>query len=482
MSGIMASLGNSANALNVLEQALAVVQNNVDNSSTPGYAAQQLNIEALPFDVATGAGGGVTSAGLHSSRDQYLDSAVQSQVQTLGLYTAQAQATGTIQSFFDVTGNSGVASALSNLYSAFSAWATSPNDTTAQQSVISGAGAVASAFQGLSNSLDTISGQIGQQAGTTVTQINNLAAQIAQYNVGALKNSRQPDPGADAQLEANLESLSQLVNFTALKQADGTVTVLIGGGGTPLVLGSQQYSVSAQNGVVTIPPPANPNSPPTSQILDSQGNDITADITGGKLGGLLNARNTVLAAIIGDGQQAGSLNQLAKGLADTVNQILESGTVSTAPGAAAGIPLFTYDASDATATAGSLAVNPAITGSQLAPADASGNANGNANLLATLANPSGGPGSIGGLSYTQYFGQIAAFVGQQSATAQNNQTSQQTVVTQAQSLQSQISGVSLNSSAAQLLQLQNAYEAVSRVLTVVNSLADNIIGLIPQNQ
>lgn len=481
MGSVLASLGSSAGALNVLEQALAVVQNNVDNSSTPGYASQQLNIEAMPFDVATGAAGGVTSDGPKSSRDQYVDSAVQSQMQTLGLYTAQNQATGNIQSFFDVSGNSGISSALNNLYSAFSAWATTPSDPTAQQNVISNAGAVASAFQGLSNSLDQTSVQVGQQVSSSVTQINTLASQIAQYNAGVLKE-QQPDPGADAQLEANLESLSQLVNFTALKQANGTVTVLIGGGGTPLVIGSQQYSVSAQSGVATNPPPANPNSPPTSQILDSQGNDITGDITGGQLGGLLDARNNVLASIIGDGQQAGSLNQLASGLADTVNRILESGTVSTASGAASGIPLFTYDSSDATAAAGSLAVNPAITGSQLAPVDSSGDANGNASALAGLANPSGTQGTIDGLSYSEYFGQIAAYVGQQNQIAQNNQTSQQTVVTQAQSLQNQISGVSLDASAAQLLQLQNAYQAVSRVLTVVNTLADNIIGLIPQSQ
>jgi flagellar hook-associated protein 1 FlgK len=311
-----------------------------------------------------------------------------------------------------------------------------------------------------------------------VNQINSLASQIQQYNAGRLKDP-QANPGADAQLEANLESLSHLVNFTALKQADGTVTVLVGGG-TPLVIGSQQYSISAQNAVVTQPAPVNPNSPPTSQILDSQGNDITSAITGGQLGGLLDSRNRVLGSIIGDAQQAGTLNQLASGLADTVNQILQSGTVSTAPGAAAGIPLFTYDNSDATLAAGSLAVNPAITGAQLAPVDASGNANGNANQLAALANPTGSQGQINGMSYVQFFGQIAASVGQENQTAQNNETSQQQVVSQAQSLQNQISGVSLDGSATQLLQFQRAYEAVSRVLTIVNGLADSILNLVPQ--
>ncbi len=480
MPDILASLGSSASALNVLQQAMGVVQNNVDNSSTPGYASQQLNIEALPFDEATGAAGGVAAAGLDDSRDAYLDSAVQTQMQSLGLYTAQNQATGTIQSFFDVSGTTGVSAALSSLFSAFSAWSTTPNDPVAQQTVISDAGNVASSIQGLSTSLNQTSVQLGQQVGSTVTQINNLAAEIQQYNVGRLQTT-QPDPGADAQLETNLESLSHLVNFTALKQTNGTVTVLIGGG-TPLVIGNQQYSISAGNSVVSNPAPANPESPPTSQILDSQGNDITADITGGQLGGLLDSRNNVLASIIGNSQQAGTLNQLASGLADTVNQILQSGTVSTASGAAAGTPLFSYNTADATLAAGSLAVNPSITGAALAPVDSTGNSNGNANQLAALANPTTSQGQIDGMNYVQFFGQIAASAGTANQTAQSNQTAQQTVVTQAQSLQTQISGVSLDASASQILQLQNAYQAVSRVLTIVNTLADNIIGLIPQDQ
>src|ERR1700733_13168521 len=147
MGNILASLGSSASALNVIQQALGVIQNNVDNSSTPGYASQQLNITAQPIDVATGAAGGIAAQGLIDSRDSYADTEVQRQLQTLGLYTAQAQSTSTIQSFFDVSGSGGVSAALSNLSTAFSAWSASPASATAQQTVISDASAFASSIQ-----------------------------------------------------------------------------------------------------------------------------------------------------------------------------------------------------------------------------------------------------------------------------------------------------------------------------------------------
>ncbi|HEY4085589.1 MAG TPA: flagellar hook-associated protein FlgK [Bryobacteraceae bacterium] len=472
---LTAALNNSANSLTVLQQALDVIQNNVSNSSTPGYATQKLNIRAQPFDVTSGAAGGIAAQGLISSRDSYADSEVQRQLQVLGGFTAQAQGTSSLQSLFDVTGTSGVPAALNNLYTAFSAWSASPTDATAEQNVISSAGSFANAVSQLSQSLQSQAKGLNSQIGSTVDQINTLAGQVRQYNQTKLQNP-DANPGADASLENTLEQLSQLTNFTALSQPDGTVTVLVGGG-SPLVIGNQQYSISAQAQVDNNPPAANPQSTPTSQILDDQGNDITASVTGGQLGGLLDVRNRVLTSIIGDSQQTGSLNQFAKTFADTVNNVLTSGTTSTATGAPAGLPLFTYNNADGTFAAGTLAVNPAITPAQLAPVDAAGNANGNANQLASLAT---GSSQVGGQSFVSFFSGIAAGAGQENATAQSNATLQQQVVSQTQSQRDQISGVSLDAQAASLLEFQRAYQSVARVLTVINSLADSILAIIPQ--
>ena len=150
--------------------------------------------------------------------------------------------------------------------------------------------------------------------------------------------------------------------------------------------------------------------------------------------------------------------------------------VSTAPGAAAGIPLFTYNNSDATLAAGTLAVNPAITPGALAPVDASGNSNGNANQLAALATAQG---QIGGESFSGFFGSIAAAAGQANQTATTNQTTQQSAVSQAQSLQQQVSGVSLDGQATTLLQYQHAYQAVTELITTINNLAGSLMNMIP---
>jgi flagellar hook-associated protein 1 FlgK len=460
MATISGMLSASGNALDVFQQALGVVQNNIDNSSTPGFAAQSLNLEAQPLDVTGGLTGGVAAAGLHNSRDQYAEEQVQVQTQTLGQYTAQAQATTTIQSLFGTSGASGVSGALSDLYQAFSAWSTTPSDATAQQAVIASAQDVASSIQGLQSSLSLNAQQLNTNIASTASQINTITAQIQAYNVERVSETT-PDPGQDAQLYSSLDNLSQLTNFSTVTQADGAVTVMLGGG-SPVVIGSQQYPISTAS------------SSSGTQVLDSNGNDITSQITSGQLGGMLSVSNGVLGSILGSASQTGTLNQFTTTLADTVNQILESGTVSTAPGAAAGTALFTYDtANDAAST---LEVNPAITASQLAPVDSSGNSNGNANQLAALEN---NPlTALGGTTLTQYFGQIASGVGQVNQTATDNQTSQQQVVAQATTLVNNASGVSLDSEAVNVLNFQRAYQAIAQVITEINNLSSSVMNLV----
>jgi flagellar hook-associated protein 1 FlgK len=475
MSSLIASMATAGNALDVYQQALTVVQNNITNSSTPGYATQSLNMVAQPLDVASGLAGGVAAQGLESSRDEYAEEEVRRQLQSLGTYETQASGLSSIDSLFDVTGNSGIPADLNNLYSSFSAWAASPSSASAQQMVIANAGNLASDVQSLAGSLAQASGAVETQIGSTVTQINQLTSTIQQLNVQRLQQGSS-DPGSDASLHSSLQQLSELVDVSVVNQPDGTVTVLMDGG-SPLVMGTSQYSISSAQSVPS--GAANPQSPPSSQILDSQGNDITSQIQGGQLGGLLDVHNNVLASLVGDGQQAGSLNQFAQAFADTVNGILQSGTVSPDSGAAQGAPLFVYDNSDPTAAAASFALNPAITPDQLAPVDAQGNANGNANQLASLAS-STSAGGVNGLTFGDFFSGIASYVGQESSTASTNQQAQQQVVTQTEALRDQASGVSLDDQAVSLLSFQKGYEATARLLTTLNDIAETTINMITE--
>ncbi len=62
--------------------------------------------------------------------------------------------------------------------------------------------------------------------------------------------------------------------------------------------------------------------------------------------------------------------------------------------------------------------------------------------------------------------------------AQDELTVRQSTTAQAKQLRQQMSGVSLDEEAATLVQFQRAYEATSRMITVLNQLTEDTINIL----
>jgi len=481
MANLISTMMSASGALDVYSQVLDVVQNNVTNASTPGYANQTEQLVAMPFDPSQGLTGGVLAGQVVSSRDQYAEQAVQQQTTLLGQAQQDVSSLTALQSQFDVTGTTGIDSAFNNLFQAFSAWSQTPTSTVAQQNVLQQATGVANAFQQTASGLAQVATDTSQQLQQTVTDVNQLTAQLAGYNQQIMNGDRN-DAGLDARIHSTLEQLSLDGGISSSLQANGTYTVLLTGQ-TPLVIGNQAYNLSA----VPEPPAAtsaNPVAPSLERILASDGADITSQITGGQLGSLLQTANTVLPGYLGDANQPGSLNILAQNFATQVNNLLmkgyqTDGSDGTVP--APGVPLFTYDTTNATNVAASLTVDPAVTPAQLAAIDLGPPevSNGVALALSQMANPADSTDEIGGLSYTQYYGNMASTAGNLLSNATNQLQTQQSAVAQAQNVRQQISGVSLDQEATILMQFQQAYEASSKLITILDQLTEDTINMLP---
>jgi flagellar hook-associated protein 1 len=483
MSNLLAALSSAANSISVFEKALSVSQNNIANSATPGYVEQTQTFHALPFDSFSGAAGGVNAGPVSDARNEFAEKAVQRAQTTLGNWEEQITTLQGLQTSFDLTGKSGIPGALNALFSAFSNWSASPNDNTARLGVLNAAQGLAQAFQQQAAEISSAATSADSELTSLVSQVNTLTGRIQQDNI---KNTTggTADSAVQADLYYNLEQLSEIVPITTRKESDGSTTVLLAGQ-TPLVIGVGQYRIDANIAVPLNPPPSNPGGPPSAQVLDSDGNDITARITSGKIGGLLQARNGTLARLQGDSNQQGSLNQLAQAIADRINSLLTGGNISdadpvTGAPAVPGIALFTYDATNPAATASTLAVNSAITPGQLAAIDPGPPEVGNGIPLAmaNLAAPQNAADKINNMSYTQYFGDIAADLGTAISTAQSNRSTTRDALTQAQTLRQQGSGVDLNSEAIKVLQFQQAYDAASKVVNILSQLTQNFLDAI----
>ena len=478
MSSITSTLLTAAGAMDAYSQALEVVQNNVANASTPDYAAQTQSFNALQFDPTQGYSGGVAAGEIVSSRDEYAEQAVQQQTTLLGQAQQDVNSLTAMQSQFNITGSSGISAAFNSLVSAFSAWGQTPDSAVAQENVIEQATAVASAFQQTATGLETVAQNTDQQLQSTVADINQMATQLAGYNQQIMNGDRN-DAGLDAQIHSTLDQLSNDGSISGTQQSDGTWTVVLNGQ-TPLVVQNQVYALSAGT-VAPSANAANPTAPPHLSLLAADGTDITADTTSGQLGSLLNTANNVLPGYLGDANQAGSLNILAQSFASNVNNLLTGGYQSSGPPPVAGVPLFTYDTTNATNVAQTLQVSSTITPAQLAaispgPPQVS---NGVPLALSQLADPTSASDEIDGLSYTQYYAGMASNVGALLDNANTNLQTQQSAVAQAQNVRQQISGVSLDDEAVLLIQFQQAYEASSKLINVLDQLTEDTMNMLP---
>lgn len=471
MGSLFSALNSAGQALDAFQTAIDVTQGNVTNANSPGYVEQTPLLETVNVGAASGVPGGIAEQ-TQDTRNQYAESVVQQQLSLQGEYQQLQTSLTPLENVFDVSSSSAIPSALNQLFQSFSNWSTQPTDATAQSNVISAAQQVAAAFQQAAAQLSTITSDTDQNIQSTVGQINQDAAQIQAYNE-AVSQQGGSNPSLDAQLYNALDDLSSQANIQVLPGIGSTVTVLLGGQ-TPLVIGTEVNALQVQSDASN-----GQNGPPNVQIVDSNGNDVTSQVTSGALAGLLSVRNQTIPSLAGGGQQVGGLNTLAQSLADSVNNLLEQGSTTSTPPYQAGVPLFTYNSSSPTNVAASLSVNPNITPSQLAATDPGPPAvsNGIALQLANLDSSSSA--QVDGQSFTQYFGSLTSQVGNAVNNANTAATSQAQLVTNAENLRQQLSGVSLDEEAIRLVQLQSSYQAVSKVVTVVDQLTQTLMNMMP---
>ena len=476
MTSLTSTLVGAASALDAFQYALTATGNNIDNASTPDYASQTVDLQAAPFDPAVGLAGGVLDGPLVDTRDLMAESDVWQQAGAQGEASAQSNALTAVQNAVPVGTGTGIPAALTTFFSDVSAWSAAPASGSAQQQVMVDASALAQSFQTTAAAVASASTSVTQSIGSTVGQINQLTSQIASVNAD-IQNGGEKDEGLQATLYSSLETLSGLVNIGVLQQPDGSVNVTLSSGAA-LVMGSQSYALTAGNAA----PPSTSTDPEASPDIDIQAADgtvVTGQITSGSLAGLLQVRNVTIPGLIGDPSQPGALNTLASTLAGAVNSIVAAGSVS-AGGPASGLDLFTVSGASASAAASSMAVNPNLTASQLPAFDpATGVPNGVPLAIAALANST--TDETGGLTYTTFYGNAAALVGSQLNQAQSNQTMTAQTLAQAQSMRQSDSGVSLDAEAINVLQFQAGYQAIAKMVTTIQTLAQSVIDMIPDS-
>src|SRR5690606_24363285 len=172
----------------------------------------------------------------------------------------------------------------------------------------------------------------------SVSELNTLGAKVAQLNTRITGGGGIDADALRDERDLAIRRMAELADVSVLHREDGAVDVTVGTG-YALVVGASSFAVS----LTTQPPDG-------FAALGLADHDITASVTGGRIGGLLTLRDSTLA-----GYQ-GRIDQLAYDIATEVNALHTSGFDAT--GAAGGV-FFTAPGAVAGAAA-SLSVSAAV--------------------------------------------------------------------------------------------------------------------------
>jgi flagellar hook-associated protein 1 len=300
--------------LNAAQAGLITTGHNISNASTPGYSRQEVVLGTNDPQM-TGSGFFGQGARIETVRriySQFLSAQVMEAQTQSAEYSAYADQIGALDNLL-ADPLAGMSPVMSGFFDALQSVSAAPTSLASRQSAISAAQSMVSRFNALDLRLEQVREGINGEIKGTVTEINQLASQIARYNdqIAAAEATTGPTRLANDMLDARDQLISQLnslARVTQLQQSDGSVNLFVGSG-QPLVVGSSAFSLTA---TPSLEDPAR-----TEVTYTAPGGAVLRlredSITGGKLGGLLAFRRDTLD------QAQNALGRVAIGLAEQFN-------------------------------------------------------------------------------------------------------------------------------------------------------------------
>lgn len=305
-------LGIGLSGLSAAQRALSTTGNNISNANTDGYSRQtvELRTNSPQLFGSSYLGNGVSVANIKRVYDEFLVDQVRTNTASLGSVDVFQQFASSIDNLL-ANSSTGLSSGIEGFFNAVQQVANNPSSQAVRQSLVSQSGSLVDNFQYINDAIDQQYQQINTTIKNSISQVNALAQNIAELNGKIVLATGAASGGAPNDLldqrDAAMNKLAQLVSVTTIKQDNGAVNVFIGSGQS-LVVGLQTQSLS------TIP---NKYDPTRLEIGYPAGGgvnvEISGQLSGGSIGGLLNFRNQVLDPT------KNALGRVAIGMASAMN-------------------------------------------------------------------------------------------------------------------------------------------------------------------
>lgn len=270
------------------QASLDTTSHNIANANTEGYSRQRVSQQQkLPeFIGGNYFGAGVEVAKVKRIFDQTHQLEIQSSTANFQQFEAYLSQADRVDGLLADSQN-GLDSAFQSFFSAVSGVVNDPASTAARQVMFGEAEGLVSRFDSIHGQLDSQVTQINTTITSVADEVTALGNSIASLNRQISGASGNFPPDLLDQRDIAIQRISELVAVQTTQQTDGSTNVFIGSGQS-LVVGSLANQLSA------VPNSQNPREMSLNIISGSASIDITENIEGGTLGGLLAVTSDII--------------------------------------------------------------------------------------------------------------------------------------------------------------------------------------------
>jgi flagellar hook-associated protein 1 FlgK len=307
MSGISLLLNIARGAMLAQQKGIDVTGHNIANVNTPGYSRQGLILESVEETSLTRLklGYGVNAASVDQYFDPFTTQSINQKTSSLSENEAKKSILDYVQSLFNDQAGTGLNQAMADFWNAWQDLSNNPGGIPERTALLQKAQNMCDEFQMTRNNLTQTQSHLNVNLTAGIKETNTLIEQIARLNQQIVQAETNGTRANDLRDQRNnlIQNLSQWTDISYLEKDNGSVTVNTKSG-VALVDGDHYWTLSQQGDKI---------------YSNNIQNDISNQLTGGKIGAWLDLKDNILP------QYIANLDELAGTMIHQVNDLHYNG-------------------------------------------------------------------------------------------------------------------------------------------------------------
>ena len=320
VGNLTGALRTAQSGLLTNQSALETVANNIANVNTEGYSRKDIKLEAR---VVSGNGAGVQLGEVRRVIDEGLLKNLRSESATYEMLSSQGIYYERMQEMFGAPGdNTSIGHLIGEFTESMEALALSPEKSLDQAEAVRRAEDITRKLQDMSNAIQDLRLQADQAISVAATEITTISAEIGDFNDKIIRYSAtgKDVSGLKDLRDASIDELSNLIDIAYFYRSDGDVVIFTSAGRTLVdnIPGTVTHAAASAITPTTTHAEGDINGLYVGTAI--AGNDITDEVRGGLIRGMLDQRDTILPNL------QSQLDEMAVEIRDVFNKVHNRGT------------------------------------------------------------------------------------------------------------------------------------------------------------